>query len=325
MRALLCTAWGGPESLVLGEIETPEPGPGEVQLAIAAAGVNFADLLMIEGKYQVKKPFPFSPGLEAAGTVTAIGAGVTRVAPGDRVVALPDSGAFAEVGVAPEAGVFRIPDSMDFVTAAGFPVTYGTAHGALRWQADLKAGETLLVHGAAGGVGLATVEAGKALGATVIASAGGPDKLAVALQHGADHGIDYRSEDIRARVKALTGGRGADVVFDPVGGKVFEASLRCTAWGGRILIIGFAGGEVPQIPANILLVKNIAALGFYWGSYRQHAPELLETQFDELFAWYEAGKLKPHVSHSAPFEAAAEAMQMLKSRRSTGKVVITTG
>ena len=218
MRAVLCNEWGGPERLALGEVAPPVPGAGAVLISVAAAGVNYADLLMVAGKYQEKPPFPFSPGLEVAGTVEALGDGVTEVATGDRVLALTSAGGFAEQVVAPTSDVFVLPAAMDFVTAAGFPITYGTAHGAMVWRAGLKAGEVLVVHGAAGGVGLATVEAGKALGATVIATAGGPEKLAVAEAHGADHLIDARREDIREGVKALTGGRGADVVFDPVGG-----------------------------------------------------------------------------------------------------------
>lgn len=324
MRAVLCNGWGEPESLALGEIEAPEPAPGEVLVAVEAAGVNFADILMVAGQYQEKPPFPFSPGLEVAGRVAAVGDGVERVAPGARVLALPDWGGYAERARARESDVFALPDEMDAVTAAGFPITYGTAHGALVWRAALQAGETLLVHGAAGGVGLAAVEVGKALGAKVIATAGGPDKLAVAEAHGADHLIDYRREDIRDRVKALTDGRGADVVFDPVGGEVFEASLRAVAWGARLVVIGFAAGKVPQIPANILLVKNLAATGLYWGSYRKHAPDLVARQFADLFDWYRAGKLKPHVSHRLSLERAAEAMDLLSRRKSTGKVVLTT-
>jgi len=324
MRAVLCNGWGGPENLTLGEVEPPEAGPGEVLVAVEAAGINFADILMIAGKYQEKPPFPFSPGLEVAGRVEAVGAGVERVAAGQRVLALPNWGGYAERVCARESDVFVLPDEMDAVTAAGFPITYGTAHGGLVWRAGLKPGETLLVHGAAGGVGLAAVEVGKALGATVIATAGGPEKLAVAEAHGADHLIDYRGEDIRARVKALTGERGADVVFDPVGGDVFEASLRAVAWGARLVVIGFAAGKVPQIPANILLVKNLAATGLYWGSYRKHAPELVARQFTQLFDWFRAGKLKPHVSHQLDLERAAEAMDLLSSRKSTGKVVLTT-
>lgn len=323
MRAIFCRQWAGPEALTFEETASPQAGPGEVLLTVKAAGLNFADCLMIEGKYQERPDFPFSPGLEAAGVVAAVGEGVTRLSPGDRVLAMTDSGAFAEVAPAKESDVFKIPDAMDWVTAAGFPIAYGTAHGALRWHADLKADETLLVHGAAGGVGLAAVEIGKALGAQVIATAGSRDKLAIASAHGADHLIDYREEDIRERVKAITDGRGADVIFDPVGGPVFDASLRCIAWSGRLLIIGFAGGKVPQIPANILLVKNISAMGVYWGSYRKKDPTRLQSAFAELFGWWQAGKLKPHASHRLPLAEAATALDLLKSRKSTGKVVLT--
>ena len=324
MRAVVCREWGGPQDLQLEDLPSPEPGPGEVLLEVAAAGVNFADTLMIAGKYQERPAFPFSPGLEVAGTVKALGAGVTGFAPGQRVMALTDRGGYAQAALAKAGDVFPIPDSLAWAEAAGFPITYGTAHGALRWHANLQAGEVLLVHGAAGGVGLAAVEIGKALGARVIATAGGAEKLAVAEAHGADALIDYRSEDIRERVKALTDGHGADVVFDPVGGDVFDASLRCIAWSGRLLIIGFAAGRVPQIPANILLVKNVAAMGVYWGSYRSRAPELLAEEFRELFAWFEEGRLKPHVSHRHDLTEAAEAMDLLLKRRSTGKVVLTT-
>jgi len=325
LRAVRCHAWGGPEQLALDEVEAPRPGPGEVSISVAAAGINFADILTVAGTYQEKPALPFIPGLEIAGRVAAIGAGVEGLESGTRVLAIVGGGGFAETAVAPASGVFPIPDEMGFVTAAGFPVTYGTAHGALVWKAGLQAGEVLLVHGAAGGVGLATVEAGKALGARVIATAGGPEKLAVAKAHGADELIDSRSEDVRQRVKALTGGRGADVVFDPVGGDLFDASLRCVAWGARLVVVGFAAGRVPQIPANILLVKNVSALGFYWGSYRSHAPDLVQRQLEELFAWYRAGKLDPHVSHSLDLARAGEALALLAGRRSTGKVVLTTG
>ena len=325
MRAVLCSQWGGPRDLKLTEVAAPEPGPGEVRVAVHAAGLNFADTLMIAGTYQEKPPFPFAPGLEAAGVVAALGPGVAGPPLGTRVIALTDHGAFADSVVTRARDLFPIPDGMDFVTAAGFPITYGTAHGSLIWRARMKAGEVLLVHGAAGGVGLATVEVGKALGATVIATARGAEKLAVAKAHGADFLIDTRGEDIRARVKDLTGGRGADVVFDPVGGEVFDASLRCAAWGARLLVIGFAAGKVPQIPANILLVKNLSAVGLYWGGYREHAPELLRAQFADLFAWFEAGRLKPHVSHSFDLAQAAEALELLTSRKATGKIVLTTG
>ncbi len=325
MRAVLCHRWGGPSDLTLSEVETPVPGPGEVLIAVRAAGLNFADTLMIAGKYQEKPPFPFAPGLEAAGVVESLGPGVEGPAPGTRVLALCDRGAYAEHLVARAADVFAIPEAMDFVTAAGFPITYGTAHGALSWRADLQPGEALLVHGASGGAGLAALEVGKAMGATVIATARGAEKLAVARDHGADHLIDTGHEDIRERVKVLTDGRGADVVFDPVGGPVFEASLRSAAWGARLLVIGFAAGTVQQIPANILLVKNLSAVGLYWGGYRRQAPEMLREQCTQLFAWFEAGRLKPHVSHRFELSHAAAALELLLSRKATGKVVLTMG
>ncbi len=328
MRAVLCEAWGAPEVLRLGEVAVRPPGPGEVRVAVHAAGVNFADILMVAGQYQEKPAFPFTPGLEAAGVVEAVGAEVTRVAPGDRVLALPATGAFAEAMLAGEDSVFKIPEAMDFITAAGFAIAYGTAQGALEWRARLRPGELLLIHGAAGGAGLAAVEVGKAMGATVIATARGPEKLAVAGEHGADHLIDTGSEDVRAEVRRIAGGlgkQGAEVVYDPVGGELFEASLRCVAWGARLVVIGFAGGKVQQIPANILLVKNVSAVGFYWGSYRTRAPELVAAGYAQLFAWYAAGKLRPHVSHRLDLAEAGAALELLKSRKSTGKVVLTTG
>jgi NADPH2:quinone reductase len=283
------------------------------------------DLLLIAGQYQVKPQLPFTPGAEVGGVVTEVGRGVTNVKPGDRVMALVESGAYAEEAIAGADRVFPIPDKMDFAVAAGFPVAYGTSHGAFAWRARLKADEWLLVHGAAGGVGLTAVEVGKAMGAKVIAAAGGPEKLAVAKEHGADHLIDYSREDIRERVKAVTGGRGADVIYDPVGGDAFDASLRCIAWEGRIIIIGFASGRIPQVPANIALVKNIDVIGFFWGSYQAHKPELPRESFKQLLRWYQEGKLKPHVSESFELKDVALAMERLKSRKSTGKVVLVTG
>ena len=323
MRAMLCTAYGEPEDLTLGEIDLPPPGPGEVAVAVHTAGVNFADSLIIAGTYQEKPPFPFSPGFEAAGIVTEVGAGVTRVAPGDRVLAVVDWGAYAAGLIARESDVFRIPEGIDFITAAGLPITYGTAHAALTWRAGLQSGEVLLVHGAAGGVGLAAVEVGKALGATVIATARTAERLAVTTEHGADHTIDTIDEDIRERVLEITDGRGADVVFDPIGGDIFDASLRSVAWSGRLLIIGFAGGRVPKIPANILLVKNLSALGLYWSAYRKQAPDMLAAEFAQLFEWYERGAIKPRVSHSTELAHAAKALALLRSRQAVGKIVLT--
>ncbi len=294
-----------------------------MRLQVAAAGLNFADTLMIAGKYQEKPVFPFSPGLEVAGTVLECGSGVAGFAPGQRVMAVLDHGGFAEQVLARAEDVFPIPESMDFATAASFPIAYGTSHIALWERANLKAGETLLVHGAAGGVGLTAVEIGKALGATVIATANGRDRLEIPAAHGADHLIDTKTEDIRERVRALTGERGADVVYDPVGGEVFDKSLRSVAWGARLLAIGFASGTTPQIPANLLLVKNCSVIGLYWGSYRRHAPELVAESFAQLFAWFQDGKLKPLVSRSFPLEQVSEALQTLVDRRATGKMVLT--
>ncbi len=319
MRAAVVTQWG---KLEPGELPQPKPGPGEVLIAVKAAGVNFADTLMVAGKYQEKPAFPFAPGLEAAGVVTECGAGVTRFKPGDRVMAMPSNGGFAEFVAAAETDVFAIPPGMDFATAAGFPVIYGTAHMALTWHLKLQKGETLVVHGAGGGAGLAAVECGKALGAVVIATAGSKEKLDLAQAHGADHAINYASEDLRLRIKEIAGGEGADAVFDPVGGDAFDASLRSTKWGGRIAVIGFASGKVPQIPGNILLVKNLSVHGVFWGSYRQRRPDLIAREFADLAGWFQAGKLKPHISHRVPLAEAARALELLTSRKAQGKVVV---
>lgn len=323
MRAVLCKEWGGPEKLVIEDVPRPALREGAVRVAVHAVGVNFADLLVIAGQYQEKPAFPFTPGAEAAGLVSEVGAGVSTLKPGDRVMALTGLGAFAEEAVVDAARVLPIPDSMGFESAAAFPVAYGTSHGALEWRARLQAGEWLLVLGAAGGVGLAAVEIGKAMGARVIACAGGAEKLAVAQQHGADHVIDYSREDIRELVKAITGGHGADVVYDPVGGDAFDAALRSIAWGGRYVVIGFAAGRIPQIPANIVLVKNIDVIGFYWGSYQAHNPDLLFGSLKQLLQWAEQGKLKPHISHRFDLSEAAEALESLRRRKSAGKLVLT--
>lgn len=325
MRAVLCKEWGGPEKLVVEDVPSPPMRPGAVRVAVHAAGINFADLLLVSGQYQEKPPLPFIPGSEAAGVIIEVGPGAQTFKPGDRVMVLAGTGAYAEEVVVETPRVSPIPATMDFPTAAGFPVAYGTSHGALDWRAHLQSGEWLLVHGAAGGVGLTAVEIGKAMGAKVIASAGSPEKLQVAKEHGADYLIDYSREDIRERVKEITGGRGADVIYDPVGGDVFDASLRSIAWGGRLIIIGFASGRIPQLPANIALVKNIDVIGFYWGSYQKHKPELIRRSFAQLFRWFEEGKLKPHVSHRMDLKDVVEAMNLLGRRKSTGKVILTSG
>ncbi len=323
MRAVLCKELGGPEKLVVEEVPSPPLGDGGVRIEIHAAGVNFADILLIAGQYQDRAPLPFIPGMEVGGVVREVGSGVTHLKPGDRVLASIGRGGFAEEVVTEAEIVQRIPDSMDFATAAGFPVAYSTSHGAFLWRARLQRGETVLVLGASGGVGLTAVEIAKAMGARVIAAAGGAEKLAIAERAGADHLIDYTREDLRERVKAITGGRGVDVVYDPVGGDAFDQSLRSIAWEGRIIVIGFAAGRIPQIPANLVLVKNIDVIGFFWGSYRRHKPHLLGESFRQLFRWFEEGKLKPHISHRVPLERVADALGLLKSRKSTGKVVVT--
>ncbi len=323
MRAMVATRWCEPSELEYLDVPDPQPGTGEVLVETRAIGCNFPDILMVQGKYQVKPPLPFSPGHEVAGVVRAVGGGVTRARPGQRVIAMLGWGAYAELVVAPAARVFPIPQAMSFEEAAAFGLVYQTAYCALVHRAALQPGEWLLVHGAAGGVGLAAVEMGKALGATVIATAGDRDKLAVAKAHGADHLIDYRGENIRDRVKEICNGGGVDVVFDPVGGTAFEASLRCVNWGARLIVVGFAGGQLPQVPANILLVKNIAAIGFYWGSYRHRQPALVAAQFRELFDWWQDQRLKPLVSHRFDLTEAPAALALLRERKSTGKVVLT--
>ena len=325
MRAVLCKEWSGPEKLIVENIASPPMRPGAVRLAIAAAGINFGDLLLVAGQYQDKPAFPFTPGMEAAGTIAEVGQGVTNVKVGDRVMALTGTGAYSDEVVIDAPRALPIPDKMDFVTAASFPVAYGTSYGAFAWRARLKPGEWLLVFGAAGGVGLTAVEIGKAMGAKVIACAGGQEKLALAQQHGADDLIDYSREDIRERVKQITGGRGADVIYDPVGGDAFDAGLRSVAWEGRVIIIGFASGRIPQAPANIALVKNIDIIGFFWGSYQARKPELIRQSYAQLFHWWEEGKLKPHVSDQLDLQDVARAMNLLSQRKSSGKVVLTTG
>jgi NADPH2:quinone reductase len=323
MRAVVCTAWGGPDGLRVEEIAPPELVAGGVRIRVRKAGLNFADTLIIAGHYQIKPPLPFTPGFEIAGEVLACAPDVVHCRPRDRVMAVLEYGGFAEEVVAAGDDVFVLPDGVSDAVAAAFPVAYGTSHLGLKYKCGLEAGETVLIHGAAGGVGLTAVEIAKRMGAVVIATASGEEKCALASAAGADHTLDSRSEDLRDRVKTLTGGRGADVVYDPVGGKLFEESLRCTAPGGRILIVGFASGDVPQIPANILLVKNIAAIGYYWGAHKTIRPAWMRASFEELLTWLGAGALKPHISQSFPLAEAPAALKALKARRTTGKVVLT--
>jgi NADPH2:quinone reductase len=322
MKALLCKAWGGPETLVLEELPSPRPGPGEVVIDVKAAGVNFPDVLIIQNKYQVKPPLPFAPGAELAGVIKEIGAGVTGFAPGDRVIAMTTWGAFAEECIARVGQLIRMPAGLDFATAAAFTLTYGTSWHALKDRGGLRAGETLLVLGAAGGVGLAAVEIGKALGARVIAAASSAEKLAVCRAHGADEAIDYSTEDLRARLKSLTGDKGVDVVYDPVGGPYAEPAIRSTGWRGRYLIIGFAHGEIPRIPLNLMLLKGSSLVGVYWGDWTRREPEAAAAGMTELLGWLQDGKLKPHLSGRYPLARAADALVALAGRKVAGKLVV---
>ncbi|HTZ36279.1 MAG TPA: NADPH:quinone oxidoreductase family protein [Stellaceae bacterium] len=323
MKAVVCHEWGPPEVLRLEDAAPRELRPGEVRIRVRAAGVNFADSLMVGGTYQVKPPFPFTPGLEAAGEVTETGAAVTGLRRGQRVLAvLRNGGGYAEEIVLDAATVVPIPDAMDFVTAAAFPVASGTSHFALTHRGQLRPGETLLVLGAAGGVGLTAVEIGKALGARVIAAAGGADKLAVARSHGADELIDYRRESIRDRVRELTGGKGADVVYDPVGGDAFDQALRAVNWEARMLVIGFASGRIQAVPANLVLVKNISVIGVVWGAQTERDPAWMSRNLVELLGWWEEGKLAPLVAETFPLGEAGAALTALLSRRYPGKIVL---
>lgn len=324
MKAVLCKEFCAPEGLVIEEVPTPVPGPGEVLIDVAACGVNFPDSLIIQGKYQVRPSLPFSPGLELAGTVSALGAGVTGLTVGDRVAAHPTSGAFAEQVTVPAELAFPIPDAMDFPTAAGFLIAYGTSHHALKDRGQLRPGETLLVLGAAGGIGLTAVELGKVMGARVIAAASSDEKLALCKRYGADEVINYSSEDLRERVKQLTGGRGVDVVYDPVGGPYAEPMVRSLARYGRYLVLGFAAGDIPRIPLNLMLLKQCAIVGAYWGAFVAAEPEHNARNLAELFDWYAQGKLHPHISATYPLARAADAINHVAGRRALGKVVLVT-
>ena len=324
MKAVVCKQYGPPESLVIEELPSPRPAAGEVVVSVKAASVNFPDVLIIQNKYQFKPPLPFSPGSELAGMVKEVGAGVTGWRAGDRVIAFTTYGAFAEEVKTEAARLLPLPDAMDFVTGAAFLLTYGTSDHALRDRGALKAGETLLVLGAAGGVGLAAIEIAKALGARVIACASSEDKLTVCRSHGADATINYAAEDLRERVKALSDGRGADVVYDAVGGAYTEPAFRSLAWRGRLLVVGFAAGEIPRLPLNLPLLKGAAVVGVFWGDFARREPKAFSESVRQLARWYGEGRLRPHVSQTLPLERAAEAIALLASRKAKGKIVLTT-
>lgn len=325
MRAVLCKEHGPPESLVVDEARSAAVGENEVRIGIHACGVNFPDTLIIQGKYQIQPDLPFSPGSEVAGEVLEVGSGVQHLNVGDPVMSLTGWGGFAEEVVIGADRVLPMPASMDYVTAAGFPMVYGTSYHALKQRANLAAGETLLVLGASGGVGLAAVELGKAMGARVIAAASSADKLEVAREHGADELVNYAEGSLKDQVKALTEGKGADVIYDPVGGEACEQALRCINWNGRLLIIGFASGTIPKIPANLPLLKGSSVVGVFWGDFVRRQPQDNARNFQELFALHGEGRLKPHVWKTYPLERAGEALNALLSRQATGKIVLTTG
>jgi NADPH2:quinone reductase len=322
MRAVLCREWGDPERLAIGDVPSRPLESDEVRIRVRASGINFADTLQIAGKYQVKPPFPFTPGLEVAGEVAAFGDAVCGLPVGTRVLAPTHGNGLAEEAIVPALAAVPIPPSMDYVTAAAFPVAYGTSHWGLVERAALQSGETLLVLGAAGGVGLTAVEIGKALGARVIAAAGSPEKLEIAREHGADDLIDYARESLRDRVRELTGGLGADVVYDPVGGAAFDQAIRAVNWKARMLVVGFAAGRIQAVPANLVLVKNISIVGVAWGLEGERDAGVISTQLAELLRWWEAGKLKPRIARTYPLAEVAAAMQALLSRRYAGKIVL---
>ncbi len=322
MRAVLVDRLMTPEELVVREVDPPRIAADEVRIGVRAAGCNFSDLLMLKGEYQVKPPLPFVPGGEVAGVVMEMGSAVEGLVVGDRVLSRCGLGGYAEQVAAAAATTYRMPDALSFEAGAAMPTVYPTSYAALVWRAPLARGETLLVHAAAGGVGLAAVQIGKALGARVLATAGGEEKLEVARRAGADVAIDYRSEDFVARVLDETGGRGADVIYDSVGGETTDRSLRCIAWNGRLLVIGFASGTIPEIGMNRVMLKNISLVGVHWSAYPEREPERVDECFEGLFAMAEEGGIDPLVSARHPLEEAGAALRDLGSRRTTGKVVL---
>lgn len=322
MRAVVCEELGPPENLKVKEMPDPVPGPGEAVVDVKAAGFNFPDTLIVQGLYQVKPEMPFSPGGEAAGVVSAVGEGVTNVAIGDRVIAMGAYGAFAEKVVRPAVALRPMCEGMDFETAAAYSLTYGTSYYALKQRAQLQAGETLLVLGAAGGVGMAAVELGKVMGARVIAAASSDEKLEACRSAGASETINYAKEDLKSAVKSLTQGKGADVIYDPVGGDLAEQAFRSAAWNGRFLVIGFASGAIPKLPLNLALLKSASAVGVFWGAWVEREPRESFKNFAEIDQMYVEGKIKPLVSEVHPMDEFARAYESLLSRRAKGKVVL---
>ncbi len=324
MRAVLCKELGLPEKLVVEEVPSPTAGKGQVVLSVKACGVNFPDTLIIQGKYQFKPELPFSPGGEVAGVVKEVGEGVTSVKPGDRVIASSTWGGFAEELVVEADRTIPMPEAMDFVPASAFVLTYGTSYHALKDRGQLQAGETLLVLGASGGVGISAIQIGKMMGARVIAAASTSQKLQVCKDNGADEVINYAEEDLRARIKGLTSGKGVDVIYDPVGGPYSELALRDMAWNGRFLVVGFAAGEIPKVPLNLTLLKGCSIVGVYWGAFTRKEPENNKRNNEELLQFFVEGKVKPHIYATYPLEEAARALNDVMHKRVSGKAVLTT-
>ncbi|MFZ6846660.1 NADPH:quinone oxidoreductase family protein [Undibacterium sp. RuRC25W] len=322
MKAAVCKAWGIPDTLEIMELPDLVPGAGQVGIQVKAAGVNFPDVLIIQNKYQFKPELPFSPGSELSGEIYAVGEGVTHLKKGDRVIAFIGHGAFAQQVIAPAAAVMPMPPGMDFDTAAAITLTYGTSHHAIADRAQLKAGETMLVLGAAGGVGLAAIEIGKALGARVIAAASTDEKLEICRQHGADILINYTTADLREAIKTATEGKGPDVIYDPVGGIYAEPAFRSIAWRGRYLVVGFANGEIPKLPLNLTLLKGASLVGVFWGEFAKREPKHNLEAMRELMGWLNDGKIKPHISKTYALKETASALNDLVARKVTGKIVI---
>jgi NADPH2:quinone reductase len=322
VKALQCVQHGLPETLQLNDIAVPEPGKNQVRIKVHAAGVNFPDVLIIQNLYQFKPPLPFSPGGEAAGVVDAVGEGITDLKVGDRVIAMIGNGAMAEYLIANRPQVIPMADDMPFDVASGFTMTYGTSHHALKQRANLQPGETVLVLGASGGVGLTAVELAKVMGAKVIAAASTDEKLALCKQYGADEVVNYSNDGWRDEIKRMTGGKGVDVVYDPVGDKYAEPAFRSIAWNGRYLVVGFAGGQIPSLPLNLPLIKGASIVGVFWGAFTAANPKLHQENMAELLRWYSEGKLKPHISKHFTLAKGAEAIRYLMDRKATGKVVI---
>ncbi|MFZ6755881.1 NADPH:quinone oxidoreductase family protein [Undibacterium sp. Ji50W] len=322
MKAVVCKDWGLPDTLVIEDLADVVPGQGQVAIDVKAAGVNFPDVLIIQNKYQFKPELPFTPGSELSGVVRAVGEGVSNVKVGDKVIAFIGNGAFAQQVVAPAHAIMPMPPGMDFDTAAAITLTYGTSHHAVVDRAQLKAGETMLVLGAAGGVGLAAIEIGKALGARVIAAASTDEKLAICKQHGADLTINYSKEDLREAIKAATEGKGPDVIYDPVGGIYAEPAFRSIGWRGRYLVVGFANGEIPKLPLNLSLLKGASLVGVFWGEFARREPKANLAAMRELMTWLHEGKIKPHISGRYALKDTAMALNDLAARKVTGKVVI---